>query len=191
MKCYSILLAVAVIACQNKPQTADTRGLVSDSAMVVCAHPLAAQVGMDILKKGGNAIDAVIAVQFALIVAFPEAGNLGGGGFMLVRTKDGVTNALDYREKAPAKAATDMYLDKKGEVVPGLSTVGHLASGVPGSVDGMIEAHKKYGSLPWSDLVQPAIDMALGGIPLTERAAKNLNGLQVDLKKHNSVAPEF
>jgi gamma-glutamyltranspeptidase/glutathione hydrolase len=113
-------------------------GLLADSAMVVSAQPLASQVGVDIMKKGGNAIDAAIAVQFALSVVFPAAGNIGGGGFMVIRTKDGSTNTLDYREKAPSLATTNMYLNKSGDVVDGLSTDGHLASGVPGSVDGMV-----------------------------------------------------
>ncbi len=159
--------------------------------MVVSAQPLASQVGVDIMKKGGNAIDAAIAVQFALSVVFPAAGNIGGGGFMVIRTKDGSTTALDYREKAPGLATTNMYLDKEGNVVDGLSTNGHLASGVPGSVDGMVEAHKKYGSLPWKDLVQPSIDLALNGFTLSDREAKWLSELQADLAKYNTVKPDF
>ncbi|HCW05977.1 MAG TPA: gamma-glutamyltransferase [Cytophagales bacterium] len=191
MKCTVTLFSVVVLfACHNSDKK-KTVGLVADSAMVVCAHPVAAQIGVDILRKGGNAVDASIAVQFALTVAFPEAGNIGGGGFMLARMKDGSTAALDYREKAPASASTNMYLDEKGEVIPKLSDRGHLASGVPGSVDGMIEAHKKFGKLPWRDLVQPSIDLALKGVALTERAAKSLNDIQDDLKKYNSVQPDF
>jgi gamma-glutamyltranspeptidase/glutathione hydrolase len=166
-------------------------GVVGDSAMVVCAHPLAAQVGVAILKKGGNAIDAAIAVQFALTVVFPQAGNIGGGGFMVVRMKDGSAATLDYREKAPAHATTDMYLNEKGEVIPRLSERGNLSSGVPGSVDGMIESHKKYGKLPWKDLVQPAIELALKGVALTKASARDLNKIQEDLKKYNSVTPDF
>ncbi|HEY5826688.1 MAG TPA: gamma-glutamyltransferase [Cyclobacteriaceae bacterium] len=185
-----LLLTVNLLAsCTEKKEK--TTGVIADSAMVVSAHPIASQIGVDILKKGGNAYDAAIAVQFALTVVFPEAGNIGGGGFMLARTHDGIFSALDYREKAPAASTKDMYLDEKGEVIPQLSLFGHLASGVPGSVDGMITTHEKFGSLPWKDLVQPAIDLALNGVELTERAAENLNGIQEDLKKYNSVAPEF
>lgn len=185
---FLLLMALAVAACQTKEPVV---GLVADSAMVVSAHPLGSQVGADIMKKGGNAVDAAIATQFALSVVFPAAGNIGGGGFMVIRLKDGTTATLDFREKAPAAATTDMYLDSAGNVIEGLSLAGHLASGVPGSVDGMVEAHAKYGSLPWKELVQPAIDLALNGYPLTERAANDLNGLQKDLEKYNTVKPEF
>ncbi|HMI67254.1 MAG TPA: gamma-glutamyltransferase [Cyclobacteriaceae bacterium] len=186
------LLACLIVACQNSDSGKRmVTGLVTDSAMVVSAHPLATTIGVEILRKGGNAVDASIAVQFALTVAFPEAGNIGGGGFMLLRTKDGKVVSLDYREKAPAKATTDMFRDTAGEVIKDLSTAGQLASGIPGSVDGMVEAHRKYGSLPWKDLVQPAIDLALHGVALTRFAAENLNALQDELKKYNSVQPEF
>jgi gamma-glutamyltranspeptidase/glutathione hydrolase len=180
----------ALVACQTK-KTEIPVGLIADSAMVVSAHRLASQVGVDIMKKGGNAVDAAIATQFALAIAFPAAGNIGGGGFMVIRMKDGTATTLDFREKAPAAATTDMYLDKEGNVIEDLSLDGHLASGVPGSVDGMVEAHKKFGSLPWKDLVQPSIDMALNGIPLTEREAKGMNDLQADLVKLNTVMPDF
>lgn len=159
--------------------------------MVVCAHPLASRVGVDILKRGGNAVDAAIAVQLALTVVFPEAGNIGGGGFMLYRKADGSLSALDYRERAPQKSARDMYLDSAGNVVDGLSTRGHLAVGVPGSVDGMITSHAKFGTLPWRDLVQPAVDLALNGHVLTEKAAAHINSIQEDLVKYNSVQPDF
>lgn len=184
-----LLLTAAVVACQTPKEP--VVGLVADSAMVVSAQPYASQVGVDIMKKGGNAVDAAIATHFALSVVFPAAGNIGGGGFMVVRLKDGTTATLDFREKAPAAATTDMYLDKDGNVIEGLSLSGHLASGVPGSVDGMVEAHAKYGSLPWKDLVQPAIDLALNGIPVTEREANSLNELQKDLEKYNTVKPEW
>lgn len=124
------------------------------NGMVVSAYPDASKVGVDILKKGGNAVDAAVAVQFALAVTYPEAGNIGGGGFMVYRSAKGETNALDFREKAPLSASTNMFLDDKGNVVQGLSTSSHKASGVPGSVDGMVEAHKKYGKLKWQQLLQ-------------------------------------
>ncbi|MBI3221258.1 MAG: gamma-glutamyltransferase [Bacteroidetes bacterium] len=159
--------------------------------MVVSAHPLASQIGVDIMKKGGNAVDAAIATQLALSVAFPAAGNIGGGGFMVIRLKDGTTTTLDFRETAPAAATTNMYLDEKGEVITDLSLKGHLASGVPGSVDGMVEAHKKYGSLPWKELVQPAIDLAKNGVVLTGREALWFNQAKANLEKYNSVKPAF
>lgn len=188
-----LLSALALLAgCgPNSKKENPVVGLIADSAMVVAAHPLAAQVGMAILKKGGNAVDAAIAVQFALAVTFPAAGNIGGGGFMVVRLKDGSTAALDFREKAPAAATTNMYLDEKGEVIPELSTRGHLASGVPGSVDGMVQAHTKYGSLPWKDLIQPAIDLARNGFTLTAREAIWFNEAQETLVKYNTTRPAF
>ena len=187
---YILLLVWFVVACTSKESTKIT-GLVTDSVMVVSAHPVASQVGVAILKKGGNAVDAAIAVQFALAVVYPGAGNIGGGGYMVTRMKDGSVSALDYREKAPAKATTNMYLDKEGNVVPNLSTQGHLASGVPGSVDGMIEAHKKFGTIPWKELIQPAIDLALKGFVLTEREANGFNDMKNDLLKYNTIKPEF
>lgn len=187
---FVLLLAATVLACQTSKQE-KVIGLVTDSAMVVSAHALASQVGTDIMKRGGNAIDAAIATHFALAVVFPAAGNIGGGGFMVIRLKDGSTATLDFREKAPAAATTDMYLDDEGNVIPDLSTQGHLASGVPGSVDGMVAAHKKYGTLPWQDLVQPAIDLALNGFTLSEREATWFNEMKEDLIKYNTVTPDF
>ena len=187
---YILLLAMSVFACQTDNDK-KISGVVGDSAMVVSAHPIASQVGIAILKKGGNAIDAAVAVQLALTVVFPEAGNIGGGGFMILRTNDGKTAALDFREKAPSSASTKMFLDDKGNVILKLSERGDLSSGVPGSVDGMIESHKKYGKLPWKNLVQPAIELAFKGVALTRRGAKDLNKIQSDLKKYNSITPDY
>lgn len=185
---YLLSLVIIAVACQ--PEKAERyQGLVRDSAMVVCAHPVAAQIGVDILRKGGNAVDAAVAVQLALTIAFPEAGNIGGGGFMILREANGKTAALDFREKAPAGASRDMYLDSAGNVIDKLNTKGALASGIPGSIDGMVEMHSKYGRLPWKDLVQPAIDLALNGIVLTKREAENLNDAQEKLSRFNTVAP--
>lgn len=183
-----LLLVVVVAACTNKRQP--VTGLVTDSAMVVSAHPLASKVGADIMRTGGNAVDAAIATQFALAVVFPVAGNLGGGGFMVLRLNDGQVDALDYREKAPAAATTNMYLGETGEVEADLSQYGHLASGVPGTVAGLVEAHKKYGKLPWATLVQPAINLALNGFTLTKQEAEGLTEFQADLKKYNTVMPD-
>ncbi len=184
-------LVIFAVSCSEKGNQNFVTGLVADSAMVVSAHPLASKVGIEVIRKGGNAIDAAVATQFALTVVFPEAGNIGGGGFMILREANGKLAALDYRERAPAKAHRDMYLDSAGNVIDGLSTKGHLSSGVPGSVDGMVEMHKKFGVLPWADLIQPAIDLALNGFPLTHNAATNLNDIHDDLRKYNFVAPEY
>lgn len=166
-------------------------GLLADHAMVVSAHPLASEVGVNILKKGGNAVDAAIAVQFALAVVYPAAGNIGGGGFMVIRDGSGLTDCLDYREKAPLAADRNMYLDDEEIVIVDLSTLGHLASGVPGSVDGMVQAHERYGSLPWADLVQPSVTLAENGFRLTEREASGLNRGKDRFMEHNTVTPEF
>ena len=155
------------------------------NGMVVCAYPDAAQAGLTILEKGGNAVDAAVAVQFALAVTVPEAGNIGGGGFMVYRSANGQTNTLDFREKAPAAASTDMFLDSAGNVIPDKSLATHSASGVPGSVDGMITAHKKYGKLSWDVLLQPAIDLAENGFKITKRLAADLNRNQEKFKKLN------
>ncbi|MBB5395723.1 gamma-glutamyltransferase [Mucilaginibacter sp. AK015] len=143
--------------------------------MVVCAYPDAANAGLEVLKKGGNAVDAAVAVQFALAVTHPQAGNLGGGGFMVYRSAKGLSATLDFREKAPAKASTNMYLDASGNVIPDMSLYTHQASGIPGSVDGMIAAHKKFGKLKWAVLVQPAINLAFNGFKMTKRLASDIN----------------
>jgi len=143
-----------------------------NKAAVVTAHPLASEVGAMILKKGGNAIDAAVAVQFALAVVYPNAGNIGGGGFMLYRNNQGQYDALDFRETAPKRAHRDMYLDAQKNVIPDLSLYSRLASGIPGSVAGMWEAHQKYGKLAWKDLLTPAIDLARKGFEISERQAK-------------------
>lgn len=156
------------------------------NGMVVCAYPDAAQAGLNILKKGGNAVDAAVAVQFALAVTLPEAGNIGGGGFMVYRAAKGEANTLDFREKAPGMANQNMYLDSAGNVIPGMSLSTHQASGVPGSVDGMVEAHHKYGHLKWEELVQPAIDLARNGFKITKRLASDLNRNSAEFRKLNA-----
>lgn len=163
-----------------------SKSTIADRAMVVAPHPIASQVGLDILKQGGNAVDAAIAIQFAIAVVYPRAGNIGGGGLMVLRTKEGKFNALDYREKAPGNAGRDMYLDSLGNVVPRLSIEGHLAAGVPGTVAGMVAAHKKYGKLPFKILIQPAIDLAKKGYAITQGEVDRLNGNQANFKKYNA-----
>jgi len=188
---FLLLLVVGAVACQMPQSRERITGRTADSAMVVCAHPIASKIGIDILRRGGNAVDAAIATQFALAVVYPAAGNIGGGGFMVYRQHDGEIATLDYREKAPAAAAAKMYLDASQNVIPGLSEKGHLSCGVPGSVAGMIEAHAKYGSMPWQALVQPAVDLALKGFLLTKRQARSLTNIQDTIKKYSSVLPEF
>lgn len=178
-------------ACNTPVEEAPPVGLLADSAMVVSAHPLASEVGADILKQGGNAVDAAVAVQFALAVVYPVAGNIGGGGFMVSRMHDGELSALDFRERAPFSGGRDMYLDSLGEVIPKSSTLGHLAAGVPGSVAGMYTAHQRYGTLPWEQLVQPAIDLAANGFLLTEKEARSYNSHRERFLEANTVAPAF
>jgi gamma-glutamyltranspeptidase/glutathione hydrolase len=155
------------------------------NGMVVSAHPEASKVGLDILKKGGNAVDAAVAIQFALAVVYPDAGNIGGGGFLVYRSAKGETSTLDFREKAPAKASRDMYLDASGNAITEKSIYGHLAAGVPGSVDGMVKAHTKYGKLSWSEVVQPALNLAQNGFAITERQVQEFLSMQKSIKKYN------
>ena len=183
-----LILIFTFSACINR-EVHET-GLLTEQAMVVSAHPLASAAGADILRRGGNAIDAAIAVQFALAVVYPDAGNIGGGGFLVLRMQDGSTDALDYREEAPAAARHDMYQNEEGEVIEGLSERGHLAAGVPGTVDGMVKAHERYGSMPWEELLEPAIELAKG-FPLTEKEAEKLNKVQESFIKYSSRRPEF
>ena len=188
---FALLLAITLVACNPAIRKESINGRITDAAMVVCAHPLAAKIGTAILRKGGHAVDAAIATQLALAVVYPSAGNLGGGGFLLLREHDGTVAALDYREMAPASAATTMYLDESGNIIDGLSSKGHRSHGVPGTVAGLIAAHAKYGKLPWKELVEPAIALALNGFALTEKEADGLNDIQQDLKENNSVPPLF
>ncbi|HOW10262.1 MAG TPA: gamma-glutamyltransferase [Bacteroidales bacterium] len=165
--------------------------IISDSGMVVSAHPESSRIGIMILKKGGNAVDAAVAVEFALAVCYPEAGNIGGGGFMLVREADGRTDLIDYREKAPQNSFANMYLDAEGNVRDGLSTDSHMASGVPGTVDGMLNIHSKYGILSFRDVIQPAIDLALKGFPVTSGQAADLNDNRERFLKMNDTKVAF
>ncbi|WP_264520696.1 gamma-glutamyltransferase [Flavobacterium sp. N1994] len=151
------------------------KGLVADKAMVVSAREEASKIGVAIMKKGGNAFDAMVATQLALAVAYPYAGNISGGGFMVYRKADGTIGSLDFREKAPQKATKNMYQDKAGNVIPNLSTDGALSVGIPGSVAGIFEVHKKLGKLPLKDLFQPAITLAQRGIVVTEKEKAKLD----------------
>lgn len=188
----SIIFLFLISSCEQlkSDKIPNRMGLVSDNAMVVSAHPLASQIGKEVLKNGGNAIDAAVAVHFALSVVYPGAGNIGGGGFLVYRTANGEFHTLDYREKAPAKAGLDMYLNSSGEVDNEISRLGHLAAGVPGSVHGMETAHLKFGSKPWKDLLMPSIDLAENGFSLTKKEASSLNGARDRFEKYNTVLPE-
>src|SRR5438132_8224167 len=157
--------------------------------MVATTDRVASEIGGEVLRRGGNAIDAAIAVQFALAVVNPEAGNIGGGGFMVVRMNDRRTAALDFREKAPFVARHDMYLDDKG-TTGDRSTVGHLAAGVPGSVAGMREAHSRFGSRPWAELIQPAVNLA-EGIVGHQRLADSLAAHERQLQQYPVTAATF
>ena len=182
---WIVTLCVAAAACGTRPaelptpadpvayvpatwplfdQTEEVR---APSGMVVSGHPIASQVGVDIMRRGGNAVDAAVAVGFALTVVHPAAGNIGGGGFMVIRTADGTVNTIDYREVAPAAATADMYQDANGQLTD-RSVIGHLAVGVPGSVAGMAEARAIYGTLPLADLLRPAVTLAREGFIVDE-----------------------
>ena len=194
-KIFSVLTAVVLLAsCQNSPakkQPDPEKGVLAPHAMVVSAKEEASQIGLAILKKGGNAFDAMIATELALAVAYPNAGNIGGGGFMVYRLGSGERGALDYREKAPAKAHRDMYLDKNGKVIADKSTLGALAVGVPGTIAGIFEVYQKFGSLPIGELIQPAIDLARKGVLITELQANFYMNKNVELIKqaNNYVTP--
>ena len=194
-KIFSVLTAVVLLAsCQNSPakkQPDPEKGVLAPHAMVVSAKEEASQIGLAILKKGGNAFDAMIATELALAVAYPNAGNIGGGGFMVYRLGSGERGALDYREKAPAKAHRDMYLDKNGKVIADKSTLGALAVGVPGTIAGIFEVYEKFGSLPIGELIQPAIDLARKGVLITELQANSYMNKNVELIKqaNNYVTP--
>ncbi len=191
--CFSIICCTQVIYSQQKIDAFHYEGkkeITCRNGVVVSAHALASKVGVNILKEGGNAVDAAIAVQFALAVAYPGAGNIGGGGFMVIHLKNGKNITIDYRETAPAAASRDMYLDANGNPRMNLSQNGHLSAGVPGSVAGMIAA-LKYAKLPLKKLIQPAIDLAENGFAITDAEANSLNETKDEFIKLNTVTPVF
>jgi len=168
-------LTVLFFSCGKKEQTPTPQfGLIAEKAMVVSAREEASKIGTEILQMGGNAFDAMMATEMALAVAFPVAGNLGGGGFMVYRMADGSIGSIDYREKAPLAATKDMYLDEKGEFLSQLSTKGALASGVPGTIAGIFEAQAKFGKLKPEEILQPVIELAKRGFVVTEGQAEGL-----------------
>ncbi len=159
------------------------QGLIANHAMVVSAREEASAIGAEILKKGGNAFDAMIATQLALAVAYPYAGNIGGGGFMVYRKQNGEIGSLDFREKAPLSATKNMYLNANGEVNSKLSEEGALSIGIPGSIAAIFEVHKKMGKLPLKDLFEPAIALAKKGIVVTEKEKKKLDEYRAIITK--------
>ncbi|MEW6004180.1 MAG: gamma-glutamyltransferase [Stygiobacter sp.] len=192
MKKYFIILLIAFISINNVvllaqyPLTARAK-----NGMVVSANQLASEVGIQILKKGGNAIDAAVATGFALAVTYPFAGNIGGGGFMVIQFENGKNTAIDFREKAPLTAHRDMYLDEKGNYIPSLSQEGATSVAVPGSVAGLIYALEKYGTKSLSEVIQPAIELAKKGWKLDYRTAQSFNANKKEFEKYSSSKKIF
>lgn len=183
---FFIIILINYLGCTDSLEPVS-----AGNGMVVSASSYASQAGLDILKKGGNAVDAAVAVGFALAVTYPAAGNIGGGGFMVIHLADGRNITIDYREKAPLASWRDMYLNKDGEFDPDLSQHGTTSAGVPGSVAGLIYALEKYGTLPLAEVIQPAIDLAVKGWQLNQRDARYFNdGLPI-FEKYPSTRRVF
>jgi len=190
-KLFLLSISILLINCKTPEKKEKIIGLTTQKAMVVTAREEASKIGTDILKKGGNAFDAMFATEMALAVAYPFAGNLGGGGFMVYRKNDGEIGALDYREKAPLAASKDMYLDDKGNVIKGKSISGAMAIGIPGTVAGVFAAHKKFGTLPISEILKPVIALAKRGVIVTKKQAKRIKYYQPLFLKVNKDAILF
>ncbi|HSJ10247.1 MAG TPA: gamma-glutamyltransferase [Longimicrobiales bacterium] len=196
--CFAILSACTAAPNASAPplvpagwtHALDAAPVVAPSAMVVTDAPLATDVGVQVLRDGGNAVDAAVATAFALAVVYPEAGNLGGGGFIVARMANGANAALDFREKAPLAASRDMFLDDAGNLTD-RSVIGHLASGVPGAVMGLYEAHRRFGTKPWRDLVEPAIRLAEDGFTVDAELAGSIRGAAERLQPFPGSAALF
>lgn len=194
-----LLLILALVSCKDKaqPQTnlespkVEEKGVIADSAMVVSARAEASKIGTDILKIGGNAFDAMIATHMALALTYPNAGNIGGGGFMVYRTQYGEIGSLDFREKAPLAATRDMYLDKEGNFIPEKSTEGGLAVGVPGTVAGIFAVHEKFGSLPMEIILKPVIELANKGFVITPKQKARFDEYKEQFEKINGESSIF
>jgi gamma-glutamyltranspeptidase/glutathione hydrolase len=191
MRKYILLITVLFLSCKSNEKIVEPTGLVTSKAMVVSAREEASKIGVEILQKGGNAFDAMVATELALAVSHPQAGNIGGGGFMVFRKANGETGALDYREKAPLSASKDMYLDEKGNVIEGKSTETALASGIPGTIAGVFEVHQKYGSLPISEILKPVIALAEKGCVVTQYQAQSLADYRASFIKANGPSSLF
>ncbi|MFK5879859.1 MAG: gamma-glutamyltransferase [Flavobacteriaceae bacterium] len=185
MRQLFLIALASLLFIQCAKEETKVQGLIADNAIVVSAREEASIIGINILKKGGNAFDAMVATEFALAVSYQFAGNLGGGGFMVYRTDKGDSGALDFREKAPLSASRNMYLDSLGNADSDLSQKGTLAIGVPGTVAGLFATHQKFGSLPMKELIQPSIDLAKRGIVVTEKQDKRLEHYQELFKEVN------
>ena len=182
------ILFICIVSCKTEiPPT----GLITKNAMVVSAREEASKIGVEIMKNGGNAFDAMVATEMALAVAYPYAGNLGGGGFMVYRKADGSVGALDYREKAPLSGHADMYLDSLGNVIPNMSTMGATAVGVPGTVAGIVEVHKKFGTMPLADILKPVIALAEKGVVVTEKQADRIARYRESIVTVNGDSTKF
>src|SRR6185369_5434025 len=168
---FAVMLSVTLI-----PRAASREPARARHGMVASTSEIASRVGVEIMQRGGNAIDAAVAVGLALAVTWPSAGNIGGGGFMMIRRANGDTEIIDYRERAPLAANRDMYLDKDGNVIKGASTVGYKAVGVPGSVAGAFLAQKRHGKLTWAQVVEPARRLATEGFEVHIHLARSLRG---------------
>ena len=190
-KIVAIAFATLLIASCTSKKDEKITGLIADKAMVVSARVEASKIGSDILKKGGNAYDAMVATHLALAVVYPIAGNIGGGGFMVYRNNDGTTGALDFREKAPLTSTRDMYLDAAGNVIPGKSSFGIHSVGVPGSIAGIFEVYNTMGSLPFKELIQPSIALARNGFKVTAKQAQALNSSREGFEKANNYKTLF
>lgn len=196
---HLILIVLLFFACKEKPKAqaniekpkTEKAAVIADSAMVVSARAEASQIGTEILKMGGNAFDAMIATQMALALTYPNAGNLGGGGFMVYRSQYGEIGTLDFREKAPLAATTDMYLDKEGNVIAEKSTDGALAVGIPGTIAGIFAVHEKFGSLPMEILLKPVIDLANKGYSITPKQKARFDEFKEQFKKINGEPSIF
>ncbi|MFV8354428.1 gamma-glutamyltransferase [Flavobacterium sp. XS2P14] len=174
MKKILFLIPLAILGCKSNFKAVEPTGLVTSKAMVVSAREEASKIGIEIMKKGGNAFDAMVATELALAVAYPFAGNIGGGGFMVYRKANGEIGSLDYREKAPLAATKDMFLDDKGNVIKGKSTETPLAIGVPGTIAGVFAVHEKLGSLPIEEILKPVIALAERGVIVTKKQEDRL-----------------
>jgi gamma-glutamyltranspeptidase/glutathione hydrolase len=181
------IVSFLVTSCQKESQDSEkVTGLITEKAMVVSARVEASRIGTEILKKGGNAFDAMMATELALAVAYPYAGNIGGGGFMVYRKNDGEIGALDYREKAPLAATRDMYLDKEGNIIKGKSTVGATAVGVPGTVAGVFKAQEKFGLLSVKEILSPVIALAKKGVIVTKKQEDRIKKFKKAFEAVNS-----
>jgi len=179
------LFLVLYLSCGTMKKQAYKEVVENNNCAIVTGHPEATKIGAEILRKGGNAIDASLATQLALAVCFPRAGNIGGGGFMIYREKSGNNYTLDFREKAPIQSSKNMYLNKSKEVIDSLSTYGHLSIAVPGTIDGIFEAHKQFGSLTINEIFNPAIQLAENGFCINEKQAELFNYYKNDFIKYN------